>query len=133
MIRRPPRSTSTDLLFTHPTLFRSQFLGLGAGGGGLEAVVGDDEGELAPAHAALVVDHVEVGLDPVDAGLAELRHEAAQLADVAHLDLGGGDPWAGGRAGGASGFGRRSVAWRWCACGAVGAARRASCCPSSRV
>src|SRR3546814_6420891 len=33
MIRRPPRSTSTDTLFPYTTLFRSQQGEIGAGGG----------------------------------------------------------------------------------------------------
>ena len=54
--------------------------------------------ELAPAHAARVVDHVEVGLHPVHGRLGEARHEPGDLADVAHLDLGGGDAGARRRA-----------------------------------
>ena len=64
-----------------------QLLGLGSVVGGLEAVVGGDQRELAAAHPARVVDHVEVRLDAVHAGLAEARDEAADLAHVADLDL----------------------------------------------
>ena len=72
-----PPSSTTVVLPTKAMHLAGELLGLRAVGGGLEAVVGRDQRELAAAHPAGVVDHVEVGLDAVHAGLPEAGHEAA--------------------------------------------------------
>ena len=48
----PPSSTTRGVADEGDHL-TGELLGLGAVGGGLEAVVGGDQGELATAHAAL--------------------------------------------------------------------------------
>src|SRR3546814_12828681 len=93
MLPRPPRSTRTDTLVPHPTLFRS-FPGVDvAAGPGL--VMGDsiDLIEQLRREARLVAAHAEPGHQrmrvtgrqprhlqrPVDAALADAGHDAARL------------------------------------------------------
>ena len=72
-------------------MLEDQLLDRGDGALGLAQVVLADQHQFAPVNAALLVQLVEVDLDPVHGELAVDVDRAGERPERAHLDLGVGD------------------------------------------